>query len=83
MAILKFKRITKSGKSAVCLIKSSEFEFGGTPVYTPVEPWGENPQSGDSVVIPENYTLVDMVDVKTSEVLTTKDGKPRKVLQFH
>jgi len=81
MAQLTFHSL-RGEKSALCMVKRSEYEFGGTPVYVPRAPWGDNPQEGDSVDIPDNFHLVDMVDVDTGEVRTTKDGAKLKVLQF-
>ena len=69
-------------KSALCMVKRSEYEFGGSPVYVPRAPWGENPQKGDSVDIPDNFRLVDMVNPETGEVRTTESGEPLKVLSF-
>ena len=81
MAKLTFHSL-RGEKSALCMIKQSEYEFGGTPVYVPRAPWGESPKKGDSVEIPDNFRLIDMVDVSTGEVRTTESGEPLKVLSF-
>jgi hypothetical protein len=80
MAIAKFHSL-RGEKSALILVKQNAFVFSATPVYIPREALPEGIQSGDSFVIPDGFTLVDMVN-EDGEVRTANDGQALKVLAY-
>lgn len=81
MAIAKFHSF-RGEKSALILVKANAFVFSSTPCYVPKSAIAEGINEGDEFEIPDGYTLVDMVDVETGEVRTSKEGVALKVLQY-
>lgn len=92
MAILKFKRLTESGKSALVLVKPNKFQMQWTPAYV-----GADAVEGmviDEVCnIPDGYSLAPIfvldtttnkpvVDAETGEFqqMRAKDGSPLHTL---
>lgn len=73
MAILKFKRLTESGKSALVLVKANKFQMSWTPAYVPADAV-EGMVIDETCVVPDGYTLSPIVDIETGEVRTSKDG---------
>jgi hypothetical protein len=66
-------------KSALIMLKANKFQFGSTPVYIPrVAVEGLKP--GEEFEIPDGYRIVDLLDVETGEVRTTKTGESLKTL---
>ncbi len=73
MAILKFKRLTESKKSALVLVKANKFQMAWTPAYVPADSV-EGMNEDETCFCPDGYTLEPIVDVETGEVRTSKDG---------
>jgi len=68
-------------KSALLLIKENPFVFSATPVYVPKAAVSAF-KPGDTIDVPNGYTIVDMIDTESGEVRTAADGSPLKVLQY-
>tara|TARA_R110000751_G_scaffold240463_1_gene341055 strand:+ start:110 stop:355 length:246 start_codon:yes stop_codon:yes gene_type:complete len=81
MALATFNRFTKSGKSALILVKHNKFVFSMTPVYVPASAC-EGMDKGDTFDLPDGYTLVDMIDMETGEARTSDDGSHLKRLEY-
>lgn len=80
MANVKFNRLTKSGKSALVLVKKSILEFNADPCYIPIEAAKHylncepsEMEKGMAFEIPDGFSLVNMTD-ENGEPRTTKDG---------
>jgi hypothetical protein len=76
-------------KSALIMVKANVLEFSASPVYVPRT--GANLLAGRELTdddkghefdIPDGFKLVDIVDIDTGEVRTTKDGVPLKQLSY-
>jgi hypothetical protein len=59
-------------KSALIFIKANAFVFAGSPVYVPANAIPADAEEGDSLEIPDGYTLVPMVG-EDGTVRRTKD----------
>jgi pyruvate kinase len=81
MAIATFHS-NRGEKSALILVKANAFVFSATPVYVPRTALAEDIKKGDTFTLPDGYTLVDIVDIETGEVRTTKTGVALKQLQY-
>ena len=92
MAILKFKRLTGSKKSALVLVKPNKFQMAWEPVYVGADAV-EGMQEDEVCTIPDGYTLSPIhvldpdtkkpvVDIETGElkVMCAKDGSPLHTL---
>ena len=67
-------------KSALLLVKANAFVFGSTPCYVPRDAVAHLSE-GDTIEIPDGYTLVPMLNQDGTE-RTTNDGTPLKVLSY-
>ena len=67
-------------KSALLLVKANAFVFSSSPVYVPRAAVAGLSQ-GDTIEIPDGYTLIDMVD-KDGAPRTTEDGITLKILHY-
>ena len=67
-------------KSALLLVKANPFVFSSSPVYVPKDAVAGLSQ-GDTIEIPDGYTLVPMLNQDGTE-RTTNDGTPLKVLSY-
>ena len=68
-------------KSALLLVRKSKFEFSSRPAYVPIAAV-EGFEEGETIEIPDGFDFVEMVDGKTGEVYTTKDGQPLHCLKW-
>jgi len=69
-------------KSALILVRANAFVFNTVPVYIPREALPEGIEEGEIFEIPDGYKLVDMVDIESGEIRTTKKGEPLKMLAY-
>ena len=67
-------------KSALLLVKANAFVFSSTPCYVPRDAVAHLSE-GDTIEIPDGYTLVPMLNQDGTE-RTTEDGTPLKVLSY-
>ena len=67
-------------KSALLLVKANAFVFSSSPVYVPRDAVAGLSQ-GDTIEIPDGYTLIDMVN-EAGITCTTEDGITLKVLRY-
>ena len=68
-------------KSALIMVKANKFEFSSKPAY--ISRKGvEGLKLGDEFEIPDEYRFVDIIDIETGEVRTTKEGVPLKTLMW-
>jgi hypothetical protein len=67
-------------KSALLLVKANAFVFNQTPVYVPASAVA-GVKEGESIDIPDGYTLVPMVG-EDDTVRTTKEGVVLHMLQY-
>lgn len=88
MALATFHSL-RGQKSALLMVKANPLEFSASPVYVPVV--GANHFAGKELTdadkgfafeIPDGYKLVDIVDIETGEVRTTKEGVALKQLAY-
>lgn len=68
-------------KSALILVRANAFVFAATPVYVPKEAVAADIEEGDSIEIPDGYTLVPMVS-EDGEVRVTKTGEVLHMLAY-
>lgn len=68
-------------KSALLLVKANKFEFSAKPAYVP-RTAVQGHEIGDEIQIPDGYEFKELIDVKTGEVLTTKNGEPLHTLSW-
>lgn len=86
-----YNKLSKSGKSALIMIKQNSFQFGATPVYVPssavceaLDVEVDNLEKGMEFTIPSNFKLVNIIG-EDGTVRTTdpKDGsKPINLKQL-
>lgn len=81
MAIGKFHSF-RGEKSALIMVKANAFVVNPTAVYVPKDALPADIKAGDTITIPDGYSIVDFVDPTSGEVRVTKDGQPLKVLQY-
>jgi len=84
-----FNKLSKSGKSALIMVKANAFEFGATPVYVPASAVSQildtpidQLEKGMPFEIASGFKLVDIVDSETGEVRTTESGIHLKQLSY-
>ena len=56
MAILRFKRLTESKKSALIIVKANKFQMSGSPAYVPADSV-EGMQADEEGTLPDGYSL--------------------------
>ena len=89
MAIGTFHSL-RGEKSALVMVKANDLVMSADPVYVPrsavvarckVED-EKALTKGMEFAIPDGYRLVDIMDIETGEVRTTKDGAHLKTLAY-
>ena len=89
MAKAKFHSL-RGEKSALILVKKSDFQFSASPVYVPraavisacnVET-EDDLEKDMTFNIPDSYRLEDIVDSESGEIRTATDGSHLKQLVF-
>jgi hypothetical protein len=78
MAIAKLHSL-RGERSALIMLKTNKFEFGSTPIYIP-RVAVKDLEPGSEFEIPDGYKIVDLLDVETGKVRTTKTGESLKTL---